>query len=231
MNPSWLKEWEIYQSLREPPAAAGPGAATRQGQPCEVRRTVAGLGMTRGDEALVSALWRSIDLPGGSPDPMGKLNVALGSATATRIRAGQILHLSPELTDEVTEAVFVLVAEVRDGMTLLVAFSPLSLPAARDEFLTELDDEGLRVLSAWNAYWVPLALAARSWPVELGTEPLMEDLTRYRESVLADKGVPEVLAERVGPPLEHPDDPRWTYYTQEADKLIKVVRLVMGLDQ
>ena len=34
-------------------------------------------------------------------------------------------------------------------------------------------------------------------------------------------------AELTGPPLRHPDDPRWGYYAKEGRKLLPVVQLGM----
>lgn len=226
MNSSWLKEWEIYQALRGLPADENPVEAARI---AEIQQTV---GISTADRSLVSALWRSIDLPGVlSANPTG-LNVAISSiAAAPQVNVGDVLHLSPEVTDEDVDAVFVLVTEVRDGAALLTAFSSLGVPAAGDELLTGFDEEGLRVLSLWNAYWVPLAFAGQSWPVKLDTKFLVADLSLYRESILAGSGIPELLLERVGPPLNHPDDLRWAYYVQEGSKLIKVVELGLKLSR
>jgi hypothetical protein len=224
MNSSWLKEWEIYQSLREFPTDENPIASARI---AEIQRTV---GVSTLDKSLVSALWRSIDLPGVSPAIQTGLNVAVSSvATAPQVSAGDVLHLSPEVTDEDVDSVFVLVTEVRDGAALLTAFSSLGVPAAGDELLTGFEEEGVRVLSLWNAYWVPLVLTRQGWPVQIDTKSLMVDLASYRESILAGLGIPDRLLQRVGPPLDHPDDPRWAYYVREGSKLIKVVELGLQL--
>jgi hypothetical protein len=221
MNPAWLNEWELYQSLRKLPTDENPAVAARI---AEIRRTVA---VSTGEKSLISALWRSIDLPGGPP-PAAVLEptVALTASTAARqVAAGDVLQLSPEVTDDDVDTVFVLVTEVQAQAALLTAFSSLGVPASRDEFLTGIDEEGLRVLSPWNAYWVPLVLTRQGWPVEIDTARLMADFAAYRESVLAGQGIPEHLQQRVGPPLNHPDDPRWAYYVQEGGKLIRVVEL------
>ena len=224
MNPAWLQEWELYKALHELPAdehPAGPGRIPEIH--CSVTASPAQQGM-------VAALWRSIDQPGGWSAAAVDSTVALTDSLPVRqTQVGDVLHLSPQLTDEDADPVFVLVTEVRDGAALLTAFSSLGLPAAGDELLTGIDEEGLRVLSTWNAYWVPLSLTGRSWPVPIETRGLMADFAAYRQSVHAGHGVPARMSKRIGPPLQHPDDPRWAYYVNEGNKLIRMVELGLQL--
>ena len=221
MNSEWLKEWELYQALRSAPVEEEPlppaGPAGRDAN------TVA---FGSPERTLLADLWKSVEPPEGRPSPMSML-VASIAPPARPVTVGQVLQLSPEVTDEPIDPVFVLVTGVRDGMALLTAFSTLGVPAALDEFDTGIDEDGLRVLSPWNACWVPLALARRSWLVEMETEALMADYAGYQEALHAGRGVSERLKDRVGHPLNHPDDPRWAYYAQEGAKLLRLVEMAM----
>lgn len=222
MNPLWLKEWELHQALRSVPAEDVVVAQAQnipQGLLTVSHSTSPALG-------IFSALWRSIDHPGPVLPLADTLNVsATGPVARKELNPGDVLHLAPEITGEEVDPVYVLVTESRDNSVLLVAFSSMSLPAAGDELLTGFHEEGLKVLSTWNAYWVSTAFARQSWHLKTDTEALMQDLAFYRESILKGHGIPEQLIHRVGPPLSHPDDPRWAYYVQEGNKLIKVVEL------
>lgn len=222
MNSEWLKEWQLYQALRRMPADVDPQT---DGPVAENSNTVA---FASPERSLLADLWRSVDPPEGRPSPMS-LAVSSVAAPVRPVVSGQVLQLSPEVTDEPVDPVFVLVTGVRDGMAMLTAFSTLGVPAALDEFLTGIDEDGLRVLSPWNACWVPLALARRSWLVEMDGASLMEDFASYQEALRAGRGTFGRLSHRMGPPLNHPEDPRWAYYVQEGGKLLRLVETAMRM--
>lgn len=139
------------------------------------------------------------------------------------VKAGEIRHLLPELAPDADRSVFALVVEVADDKALLMSFGPLSQPATRDELSTGLDQQGLEVLSLWNAAWVPAETVAKSWKVEVEASGLLTDVQAMRSSTLAGHGVPEHLVQRVGASIEHPLDPRWEYLEQEGEVFLKML--------
>jgi|GEM_PF-2841387 len=217
----WAAEWENHRSVAadEPlfevpvPAAAPP---SEEDNPYTVGTgiDVAGLlldqlrGSVRPDmatDALRSARFT--------------VSAAAPSLPADLLKPGQIIQLKPGTLPRVSRPLYVLIEktnpEKRD--VLAVPFSPVSIPAIQSELSTGLGDTALAVLCLWNAQWLPLETAARCWEIMEAPEPLLADIARLRGRLARREGVPPELADRTGPPLTLPDDPRQEYITAQEE--------------
>ncbi len=100
-------------------------------------------------------------------------------------------------------------------------FGRFAVPATPREFQTGLRPMALRVLCLWNARRVSRAILARSWRVGRLPSHVLALALRDGEPVTASSIRPRLRwrtpAEKVGPPLTHPLDPRWIYLREEAD--------------
>lgn len=116
--------------------------------------------------------------------------------------------------------VYVVILEDRgNGIWLVAPFSGFASPAVPGEWLTGLRQVPLKVLSLWNARAVDAAAVARGW--SCGSFPsgkVADALDVWRH---ATRGAPLeiVSANRIGPPLRHPLDPRHAYMQEESELL------------
>jgi hypothetical protein len=94
-------------------------------------------------------------------------------------------------------------------------FGPVTVPALVTEMRTDLPDRMLAVLCLWNVTWLGMKDLGRCWMLSDVGEGLMERVKMLREALMRGGGVPEDLKDLVGPPLEHPADPRMEYIATE----------------
>jgi hypothetical protein len=102
---------------------------------------------------------------------------------------------------------------------LAVPFGPLAKPAVQSELSTGIADESLPVLCVWNAVWLLMDLAARSWVVDHATDILLTDIGTLYSASANKLTPPESISTRIGPPLLHPTDLRQAYVTHEESIL------------
>jgi hypothetical protein len=149
-------------------------------------------------------------------------NLVHSAATGSvNLLAGEIRHLSPDLKLDWPREVHVLILKVDEsrGRVLAVPFGPLSVPAFESELASELADDSLAVLCLWNATWIATEQAARSWLVTKVDEGLLRDCHELRAALASRETPPSHLAERIGPPMLHPQDARQAYVNAEENLL------------
>lgn len=151
---------------------------------------------------------------GGGIYPVKDATAARAAPAA--VTAGQILLLRP-FSAALAERPRYLAALARQPAGWLVApFGRFSTPAVPGELATGRDAPPLRILCLWNAALVPQHLLERSWVTDRLTKPeLSAALSLYR-SIRDGEPPPRQLADRMGPPLQHPLDPRRDYLEEES---------------
>jgi len=134
----------------------------------------------------------------------------------TDVREGDIRLLRQSDVPDFSRFLYVAVLYVRDNFTSVVTpFSSYSVPACKDEWLTGLESEPLKVLQFWNAQPVATKDIAQSWRTHtLDEERLSQARTLYKHAV--DGSWPQgQLRERVGLAILNPADERLAYQYEE----------------
>lgn len=134
----------------------------------------------------------------------------------TDVREGDIRLLRQSDVSDFSRFLYVAVLYVRDNFTSVVApFSSYSVPACKDEWLTGMESEPLKVLQFWNAQPVATKDIAQSWRTHtLDEERLSQARTLYKHAV--DGSWPQGhLRERVGVAILNPTDERLVYQYEE----------------
>lgn len=116
------------------------------------------------------------------------------------------------------EPVYVLVLEVLESGILVVPFGRYATPAVPGEWRSGIDAAPLRVLCGWNSRAVAVARLLPGAVKRIGAAPLSEHRLLH-EAVGAGVPLAPHLAERRGPPLVHPADPRYVYLDEERERL------------
>lgn len=173
------------------------------------------------------ALWR-IDLslakavgkPSDATDIPTAENAALAvseftyAASGDTPEAGDIVLLPPVGRITQSRPVYLALCERTDGGWGAVPFARLPLPATDAEFATGREELPLRVLSPWNAGFLPDEVVARAWKVGRLRPAEAAALRAYK------KGEPPSL--EAGPPLVHPLDPRHDYLDEERELWVEL---------
>ena len=150
--------------------------------------------------------------PAGRP-PQG--TSAASRVHPGRLLAGAIILLPPD--NEATRArpVYVALAEaVRGDAWLVVPFGRFPVPALPGELATGRVAPPLQVLCVWNHAPIAAERLARGWQVGR----LCAREQRWLRQLLdlpPGRAPRKTLAQRLGPPLVHPLDPRHDYIEQE----------------
>jgi len=133
------------------------------------------------------------------------------------VSTGQVRLFSPRVCSPDTRPVYFAVLGREEGGFLLAPYGRFSEPAIPGELLTGREAMPLRVLCLWNARKLPVETASESWFID----DLSENEMREATAVLGHAGrgdeLPEGIRERVGPPLQHPLDPRIDYLEEESE--------------
>jgi len=121
---------------------------------------------------------------------------------------------------ERTRPVYVAVLRQTGGTSwMVVPFGRFADPAIPGELRTGLRALPLRVLCVWNAHVMTQEALARAWLCrKIAAGLVTRGLTVWRhisEGAVLDRD----LIPRVGPPLEHPLDPRHAYVQEERELL------------
>ena len=155
--------------------------------------------------------------------PPGPLATDVSGLTALRrqeydeqVHSGQIRLLSSHLLPRARRPIFVAVlSEWTGGLKLVAPYGPFAEPASAGELLTTRPDSALKVLCLWNSHTLPDEAIARSWVVDDLAQAELNDAWAVFEQVAFGKALAAGLAERVGPPICHPRDPRRQYQEEE----------------
>ncbi len=138
------------------------------------------------------------DAPQGSPQP------------------GEIYLARPSTED--WGPVYVLVVEAEASGIQIVPFGRYATPAVPGEWRSGMEAAPLRVLCGWNSRAVAVARLLPGVVKRIGAKPLAENRLLC-EAVGAGVPPPAHLAERLGPPLVHPADPRYAYLDEERERI------------
>lgn len=163
------------------------------------------------------------DYPAAAPAPLaytlgGRLPEAGPSAGRLHpesLNTGDIILLPPD--NEATRArpVYVALAgELQSGAWLAVPFGRFPVPALPGELATGRAAAPLQVLCVWNHAPIAAERLARGWQVGR----LCAREQRWLRQLLdlpPGRAPRKPLAQRLGPPLVHPLDPRHDYIEQE----------------
>lgn len=98
-------------------------------------------------------------------------------------------------------------------------FGRLAVPATPGEILLRPSAPGFRVVCLWNARCIPASRLSRSWSVGTLSEAEMEAVQAMAGCIRSGDPVPAPFADRVGPPLLHPMDPRREYELAERRRM------------
>ncbi len=133
-------------------------------------------------------------------------------------RAGDVRLLRPDTPTGLSRPRYFLVLHIVGARAVVVPFGRFSVPAIPGEWRTEHPAAPLAILCLWNRRELPLELVERSWPVaQFGPEQLEIANRLADDAAPPEEAPPPELAAQVGPPLRHPDDPRWRYLIEEAE--------------
>ncbi len=130
---------------------------------------------------------------------------------------GDIRLLPASGTSDENRFLYVAVLFVRaESFSSVVApFSPYSVPACKDEWLTGIESEPLKVLQFWNAQPVATKDLARSWKTgDLGEARLEQARILYRHAI-GGTWPQGGLREQVGLAILNPADERLAYQSEE----------------
>lgn len=134
--------------------------------------------------------------------------------------AGDIRLLQAGDMPDENRFLYVTVLYVREGFSsVVVPFSPYSVPACKDEWLTGISSEPLKVLQFWNAQPVATKDLACSWKTgELNEIRLNQARLLYRHAITGTWPQGD-LREQVGLAILNPADERLTYQNEELTQL------------
>jgi hypothetical protein len=129
---------------------------------------------------------------------------------------GDIRLLRMSDTPDPCRFLYVAVLYVRDNFTsVVVPFSPYSVPACKDEWLTGLTVEPLRVLQFWNAQPIATKDLAQSWRTGHLTESQLEQALRLYKHAIDGSWPQGALREQTGLAILNPEDERLAYQREE----------------
>lgn len=140
-----------------------------------------------------------------------RYDVAQGSP-----RPGEVFLARP--STQAWGPVYVLVLEVDASGIMVVPFARYATPAVPGEWLSGMDAVPLRVLCGWNSRTVSSVHVLPGAVKRLGAAPLAEH-RRFWEATCSGASLAARLAERLGPPLVHPADPRYEYLDEERERI------------
>jgi hypothetical protein len=215
----WADEWAECQTASRQMERLQAEFAVGRGDEEAVRPGVGGPGLTVGvGFDLEAVLLEQLTAP-MAPTLGAEGQDLTVSAVAGRsaVRVGQILHLPPSLHSGVRRSVYALVLGIdeENQRVEVVPFGPVTVPALVTEMRTDLPDRMLAVLCLWNVAWLGMKDLERCWMLSDVDEGLMKRVDALREALKKGDSLPEDLKALVGPPLEHPADPRMDYIATE----------------
>lgn len=218
---NWEADWASYNETRViARKIAGPREEVAKAQGVSV--TVA---MSQGGDPLVAKLLDSVKKPFLAAQAVGGDFHTVSVVNEERretFQEGDVLQLSTEFERDCGRRLFVYVISAVSSQVEVALFSPLSLPASREELTTELGMKGLEVLQLWNKRSLSSWLLARSWRVKEVDDSLKEDVHLMLK--LGEEGgeVPDSLAKRQGGAVVSPLDVRWNYFQEEGELLADI---------
>lgn len=135
---------------------------------------------------------------------------------------GQIRLLAPSPETIHERPFYVALLEEKQVDFICVPYSRFAEPCLPGEILTGRQAIHLRVLCVWNSIGMSREWLRNSWVVDgLSTEEFSA-ACQIRSAPHTGYTCPPQLAEKVGPPCWHPDDPRQEYIRQECRRLLSL---------
>lgn len=180
------------------------------------------LWLRRWREELALAQAGELPEPLAAEVPVPSLPADVQPFDSFGVWTGDIRLLNPWLVREVRRPLyFAVLGEWLEGMWLIAPYARFSLPATVGELNTgrgESDpkQDPLAVLSLWNAHTVPPEVVQQSWFIDTLSGDELENAWEVFRHVTTGKPLSPLLAQRAGPPLYHPSDPRHDYLAEEA---------------
>lgn len=146
---------------------------------------------------------------------------------------GDIRLLRQSDVQEPSRLLYVLVLYVRnDNLTsVVVPFSTYSVPCCKDEWLTGLEGEPLKVLQFWNAQPVPTFAMAQSWQVGYFEEERLTAAQTLYSHAISGSWPQSSLREKVGLAIINPGDERLVYQHEELAQFTKLRSRLFSLQQ
>lgn len=141
----------------------------------------------------------------------------VGGEKAAPVRVGQVRLLFPVSEFARARPRYVAVLTRRKEGCLVAPFGRFAEPAVPGEWLTGRSAAPLRVLCIWNARLMPVTAARQSWLVDSLSRSELDQALAVHLYLAGRTALPEETAERMGPPLVHPLDPRVEYLDEERD--------------
>lgn len=151
----------------------------------------------------------------------------------TSVCVGDIRLLRQSDVQEPGRLLYVLVLYVRnDNLTsVVVPFSTYSTPCCKDEWLTGLEGEPLKVLQFWNAQPVPTFALAKSWRVGTLDEDRLSVAQKLYSHAISGTWPQGELREQVGLAILNPSDERLVYQHEELAQFAKLRSRLFSLQQ
>ncbi|MBP7274956.1 MAG: hypothetical protein KBA51_01995 [Kiritimatiellae bacterium] len=147
--------------------------------------------------------------PAGSTEPVLRYDAPA--------RAGEIWLLHPTAPHVPPRPVYMAVLWVTpEGGAGAAPFSRFHTPAYEGEWSTGRRAGPLRVLGLGWLRVVPAVALTRGWRAGRLTGPEWNAVRGWLESDPGDEAGHPALRGRCGPPLVHPEDPRWEYVREET---------------
>jgi hypothetical protein len=151
-----------------------------------------------------------------APPPASHTPLALADAAdPAPVQAGDIRLLHPAIEPHGVRYIAVL-CQQNGGDFLVAPFGLLSEPATPGEVATGRTTPALRVLCIWNRFEMCRANLQRSWLADRLNDEECHTLLAPMVTASA-MGAATWPADRTGPPLRHPLDPRWDYLDMESE--------------
>lgn len=189
-------------------AAAHPEAAALR------RRWVGQIGRWMAEWDAERAL-READAADAAPSPARTRSGPPVLRYDVTVREGEIWLLHPEAARPCARPVYMAVLFVRRGGWIGVApYSRFATPAWEGEWRTGRTTPALRVLGLGFQRLAPARVLAGGWRAGRLTAAERAAVRAWLETDGEPWTRPE-LAARCGPPLTHPEDPRWDYVREE----------------
>lgn len=111
--------------------------------------------------------------------------------------------------------VAVLYVRIENGTSVVVPFSPYSVPGCKEEWLTGFAGEPLKVLQFWNAQPVATQDLAQSWKTGEVDKGRYEQMRKLYTHAIDGSWPPGDLREQIGLAILDPADERLAYQSEE----------------
>ncbi|MGZ0654491.1 hypothetical protein ACWPKS_02700 [Coraliomargarita sp. W4R72] len=160
-----------------------------------------------------------IDLSDDEALPDSKpLDVAIAAFDGAP-KVGEIRLLSHAIAGETLRPIYVAVIHASEDEFLVMPFGRFPYPATPGEVSTGIEDHRFDLACSWNARILPSSILEQSWSVGHIDDVLRAKLHAHFKALARGLDFESSLVDTIGPPLNHPEDPRWDYLEEEKTAL------------